>query len=113
SVNGPASGHDGNPHGRRVHRGSFAAPASAASRCRTRVSQISFDKSVLAPARHSDLKCAYSSAQVGSSCTSVSVSSGGCPLGRTRPRLVNSEGPHLHSDWICDEPRSARTSQVK
>ena len=28
-------------------------------------------------------------------------------------RWVNCDGPHLHSDWICAEPLSARMSQVK
>ena len=37
----------------------------------------------------------------------------GRPLGKTRVRLVNADGPHLHSDWMCAEPRSARMSQVK
>ena len=42
------------------------------------------------------LKCSYSSAQVGSSCVSVIVVSGGRPLGSTRRRCVNVVGPHLH-----------------
>ena len=61
----------------------------------------------------SHLKCAYSSSQVGSSWTSVIVSSGGRPLGSTRRRSVNDEGPHLHSERMCTEPFSANRSQVK
>ena len=47
---------------------------------------ISPDKSVLTLFLISVLKCWYSTAQVGSSCVSVTLSSGGRPLGNTRSR---------------------------
>src|SRR6266567_1949933 len=88
----------------------LTAAASRPRRSRVRPSQTSFDRSVFAPLVHSCLKCAYSSAHVGSSCTSLTASSGGRPLGSTRVRRMNIEGPHLHSDTICAVPRSARMS---
>src|SRR3546814_16941381 len=72
---------------------------------------VSSEQAVL-PA-HRDLKWAYSSAQVGSSHSSVSVSSGGRPAGRIRVRSRKVDGPHLHRDSICAEPFSPRMSQVK
>src|SRR5712691_7391461 len=88
-------------------------PASRLSRPSVRPSQMSFDRSVFAPLVHNFLKYAYSSSHVGSSCTSVIASSGGRPLGSTRLRRMNVEGPHLHSETICAVPRSARMSLVK
>src|SRR5262245_49154098 len=95
------------------HAGFAVLADSRLRRSRTRPSQTSFDKSVVAPFLHSCLKCAYSSVQVGSSCTSVTASSGGRPLGSTRVRRMNTEGPHLHSESICAVPRSARMSPAK
>src|SRR5262245_54409406 len=109
----PEMGHAGEADHGRLHGVPFNATACALKRASTRWSQMSFDRSVFAPVSHRVLKCAYSSAQVGSSCTNVMISSGGRPLGNTRLRVVNSDGPHLHSDAMCAEPRSARMSHVK
>src|SRR5262249_24437628 len=103
----PEGGHTGETNDRRRHSPPFTAIACALRRCSTLCSQMSFERSVFAPERQSVLKCAYSRAQVGSSCTRVSVFSGGRPLGKTRVRLVNADGPHLHSDWMCAGPRPA------
>src|SRR5581483_3535654 len=86
--------------------------ASAPSLRNTRLSQISLDRSVGCPAAHSALKCAYSSAQVGSSCMRVTDFSGGRPLGSSRVRWTNSVGPHLQSELIWALPFSAKTSHV-
>src|SRR5580658_2489897 len=97
-------GHAGKADYRRGHGAVPVFSAAVATRLSMRCSHRSPDRSVLAPVSHSDLKCAYSIAQVGSSCTSVTVSSGGRPLGRTRSRSVKDEGPHLQSELICAEP---------
>src|SRR5262249_15428841 len=74
------------------------ATAAWASRRSIRVNRTSFDRSVSCLPAQSFLKWAYSSPQVGSSWVSVTVSSGGRPLGSKRRRSVNDEGPHLHSE---------------
>src|SRR5262245_28011939 len=79
----------------------------------TRLSQRSVERSVGVRARQSRLKCSYSAAQVGSSCSKVTLCSGGRPLGKTRERCVKVLGPHLHSELICAVPCSARMWQVK
>src|SRR3712207_6862679 len=52
------------------------------------------------------VKCAYSSAQVGSGDSIVMRSSGGLPLGKTLRRWVNVLGPHLHKPSIWALPSS-------
>src|SRR5437660_11736097 len=96
-------------------RHGWAAPltASAESRPSTRRSHRSLARSVFSPLAMSRLKWSYSSAHVGSSCTSVTASSGGLPLGSTRVRCVKVVGPHLHKERMWAVPFSASTSQVK
>src|SRR5262249_36822122 len=91
-----------------------ACPTGAwPSRRSIRFNRMSFDRSVSCLPAQSFLKWAYSSSQVGSSCVSVTVSSGGRPLGSRRRRSVNDDGPHLHSERMWAEPFSANRSQVK
>src|SRR5438876_4397752 len=59
---------------------------------------------------HNNLKCWYSSAQVGSGQTSVVASSLGRPLGKIRCLTVRVLGPHLHKQSICALPSSAQIS---
>src|SRR5688572_16614682 len=64
------------------------------------------------PVRQSLLKCSYSRAHVGSGCSRTCTCSGGLPLGSTRVRTVNDEGPHLHRPVTCALPFSPTISSV-
>src|ERR1043166_999661 len=90
-------GHSGKPDDCFVHSDLSCSAAWPSSR-NDLLSQRSSARSVTAPDSHKCLKCAYSASQVGSSCTKVTVSSGGRPLGRTRVRSVKLLGPHLHRE---------------
>src|SRR5262249_53885461 len=93
----PQMGQPGKADARRAH-GCACAMAAWASRRSIRFNRMSFDRSVSCLPAQSFLKWEYSSSQVGSSWVSVTVSSGGRPLGSERRRRVNDEGPHLHSE---------------
>src|SRR5204863_9567553 len=95
-----------------AHRLTLATASSPSCR-NSLLSHKSVPKSVLAPFATRPLKWAYSASQVGSSCTSVTVSCGGRPEGSTRVRTVKLVGPHLHSEAMCALPCSANRSQVK
>src|SRR5262249_4396930 len=82
---------------RRAHRCACVI-AAWTSRRSMLFNRMSFDRSVSCLSAHSFLKWAYSSPQVGSSWVSVTVCSGGRPLGSKRRRSVNDDGPHLHSE---------------
>src|SRR5262249_50882902 len=88
----PQMGQPGKADDRRAH-GCACATAAWPSRRSIRFSRTSFDRSVSCLPAQSFLKWAYSSSQVGSSWMSVTVSSGGRPLGNKRRRSVNDEGP--------------------
>jgi hypothetical protein len=73
-------------HAGKTDGGPVHAVASFASRRSVRWIVRSLLRSVGVRASQSFLKCSYSSAQVGSSCVSVTAVSGGLPLGSTRRR---------------------------